>query len=812
MAKSDNGDSDIGLDEVKVGIIANFTTDVTSGTAPLTIQFTDQSAGSPASWEWDFNNDGVVDSHIQNPSFTFNTGGCYTVKLIVSRPGITDTLVKTNLIKAISYATLPFTETFDNLWINYYNTRDIPSQYWTNTPATGDNSWSRNDDGITRGAWAANKGLYTPEGANGSNYSARIHTYNTNQSGTLDLNINFSTGLGNTALSFWYNNADGEDSLKVYLSTDGGSNFGSPLKILTTSVDWTKIIIDLGNVTTTKGVIRFLAKGDKGLSDIGLDEVRVGGLSSYFSADVIYGTTPLTVKFTDQSFGNPTSWKWDFNNDGIIDATTQNPTYTYTSGGNYTVKFWALSAESSDSIIKVNCIKVNTYASFPFSEGFENTWVKRASTRDVPSLNWDNLPAMGNNSWSCDDDGLNRGAWTNDKGFYTTSGANGTNHSARFHSYEAKSGEFGILDLYINFSNAPAKDTLSFYYINTDGTDSLEVFLSTNQGLDFTKIGAQKVQTNWTKIKINLGNITTATGVVRFKAWADNQMTDIGIDEIKIGQSNLTDITEFIVPSQIGTSVINTTNHTISVKVPSDFNLAGEVVATFALPSGANAKVGTTNQISGTTPNNFSSAVTYMVTSQDETVIQPWTITLVVAKNNQANITAFSVPGQTGNSIIDATNFTIAVKVPSDFNLTGVVATFTLSGGATVKVGNLAQVSGATSNNFTNPLIYAITAEDGTTQNWTVTITKSSGVAEIESENITVYPNPSAGLFHVKLNASDRVQLEVYNFAGSKTLDQFVDIKGEQIVPVDLTGYPAGIYILQILLKEKAVRVKLVVK
>lgn len=42
------------------------------------------------------------------------------------------------------------------------------------------------------------------------------------------------------------------------------------------------------------------------------------------------------MNFTDQSNGAIVSWAWDFNSDGIIDSTEQNPTYTYNTHGNYT--------------------------------------------------------------------------------------------------------------------------------------------------------------------------------------------------------------------------------------------------------------------------------------------------------------------------------------------------------------------------------------------------------------------------------------------------------------------------------------------
>jgi len=68
-----------------------------------------------------------------------------------------------------------------------------------------------------------------------------------------------------------------------------------------------------------------------------------------FSADVVSGTAPLTVNFTDQSTETPTAWEWDFNNDGTVDSTIQNPSHIYSAGGTYTVKLTVTNAVGSDS-------------------------------------------------------------------------------------------------------------------------------------------------------------------------------------------------------------------------------------------------------------------------------------------------------------------------------------------------------------------------------------------------------------------------------------------------------------------------------
>lgn len=60
-----------------------------------------------------------------------------------------------------------------------------------------------------------------------------------------------------------------------------------------------------------------------------------------FTALPLTGTTPLTFYFTDTSTHDPTSWSWDFDGDGIIDSTIQNPTHTYSKSGTYIIKLTA---------------------------------------------------------------------------------------------------------------------------------------------------------------------------------------------------------------------------------------------------------------------------------------------------------------------------------------------------------------------------------------------------------------------------------------------------------------------------------------
>ena len=76
------------------------------------------------------------------------------------------------------------------------------------------------------------------------------------------------------------------------------------------------------------------------------------------------GNAPLTVQFTDLSTKMEdtahTSWAWDFQNNGSIDSTEQNPLFIYMANGTYTVKMTATNAGGSDSETKTGYITVGT--------------------------------------------------------------------------------------------------------------------------------------------------------------------------------------------------------------------------------------------------------------------------------------------------------------------------------------------------------------------------------------------------------------------------------------------------------------------
>jgi PKD repeat protein len=80
--------------------VANFSASPTSGVAPVTVEFTDLSSGSPTSWSWTFGDGG--NSALQNPSHTYSAAGSYTVALTATNADGSDTVTKTNCITVTS--------------------------------------------------------------------------------------------------------------------------------------------------------------------------------------------------------------------------------------------------------------------------------------------------------------------------------------------------------------------------------------------------------------------------------------------------------------------------------------------------------------------------------------------------------------------------------------------------------------------------------------------------------------------------------------------------------------------------------------
>jgi hypothetical protein len=95
-------------------------------------------------------------------------------------------------------------------------------------------------------------------------------------------------------------------------------------------------------------------------------------------------------------------------------------------------------------------------------------------------------------------------------------------------------------------------------------------------------------------------------------------------------------------------------------------------------------------------------------------------------KSNEAKFLSFSILGEKG--VIDETKKEITITFAPFTEIASLSAVFQVSPLATVSVGTVSQQTAITTNNYTNPVIFTVQAEDGTKVNYkvTATVTKSS--------------------------------------------------------------------------------------
>ena len=302
-----------------LGPLARFTPDGTfSSTTPFTVNFADESS-SPSgalTYEWDFDGDGIVDSTAQNPSFTYNAPGFYTVSLTVTEGVATSTATVTNLIEVENFSpaitatpsvgAVPLSVAFADA-----STGPFPPTSW---------EWDFESDGVVD-----------------STAQNPTHVYTT--PGTFSVTATFANANGSATV-------------------------------------------------------------------VENDFIVVENFTAAISATPTLGAVPLNVNFSDVSTGPvpPTSWQWDFESDGVVDSTLQNPMHTYTVGGSFTVTAMFSNSNGSETVVATNLIQVlaptaNTLSPeilyYQFNEVTGDIATNTAATTAAPS----SVPVNGGAGW-----------------------------------------------------------------------------------------------------------------------------------------------------------------------------------------------------------------------------------------------------------------------------------------------------------------------------------------------------------------------------------------------------------------------------
>ena len=207
-------------------------------------------------------------------------------------------------------------------------------------------------------------------------------------------------------------------------------------------------------------------------------------------------------------------------------------------------------------------------------------------------------------------------------------------------------------------------------------------------------------------------------------------------------------------------------------------------------------------QASGTTVNNFTDPLTYVVYAENRDITKNWKVNVTVARNSAADFFSFEVPCYTRSVTIDKEKKSIQLDIFENCYSGNLTVKFELSSGARAWLGDVEQYSEAGTVDLTGTLEYRIVAEDGVTSaTWKVSAVGSAlSVREnrMSLAGLSVYPNPSDGVVKMEFsNIRDAgLIIDKKNIHGEKVYSFKIDGTGDFTVEKDLTSLSAGFYIV----------------
>lgn len=244
----------------------------------ITFSLVGNSSWSGISYQWQSSPNNttwttIFGANSSTTSQMVNTSTYYRCVLSCGSNSVASTSIYVAAAVPVTYANIPYYETFDNVWQNGCATRNVPDNlHWRSSPLTGDNAWRQQNDGVSAGWTSPSFGNVTPHsGAGCANFHSTQAT--ANAKGDLDVLVNFNQNA-KYAISFYYINPSGSDFLNVLLSSDAGISF-SVKGYYPTQTSWAKKTIYYNAVNTPSCVIKFKGNADNGTTDLGIDSLSI---------------------------------------------------------------------------------------------------------------------------------------------------------------------------------------------------------------------------------------------------------------------------------------------------------------------------------------------------------------------------------------------------------------------------------------------------------------------------------------------------------------------------------------------------------
>ena len=165
-----------------------------------------------------------------------------------------------------------------------------------------------------------------------------------------------------------------------------------------------------------------------------------------------------------------------------------------------------------------------------------------------------------------------------------------------------------------------------------------------------------------------------------------------------------------------------------------------QLKANFNVSPGAELFIDDVKQIASTTTEyDYSNSILLTVVSENKLSKTNYMVT-VNAKNTEAKFVTFIVANQVGVTAIDNAAKTVKLGVNNNANLSALVPLFQVSAQAQARIGTYIQNSGVTTLNYSTPVGYNIMAQNGSFENWIITIERVKPEITLLGDNIVTVP------------------------------------------------------------------------
>ncbi len=391
--------------------LADFSSNVVTGCAPLTVSFSDESEFFPTSWKWSFPGANPNSSTLANPVVTYNVAGQYDVTLTATNSAGSNTItiekyitVKAKPIAGFAVVINGYTATFtnttggiDNTWKWFFGDGDSsivkspvhtyknPGTYTVTLTAENDCGKSSFTSVITIAAipkanFTSNKTTgctplnvnYTDISTNAPNAwswsfpggipavsNAQNPIVNYNTGGVYDVTLIATNALGSDTIKV----SNYINALSVPVAGFNASVNGNVVNFTNTSTFGGTYLWDFGDgnsSTNANPVHTYTAEGTYtvtltatnicGANTVTKTVVVVFPPTAAFSADQTNGCASLVVNFTNNSSASATFFNWTFDGGTPSTSTIKNPTVTYVTPGTYAVTLVAGNSGGNDTV------------------------------------------------------------------------------------------------------------------------------------------------------------------------------------------------------------------------------------------------------------------------------------------------------------------------------------------------------------------------------------------------------------------------------------------------------------------------------